>query len=132
MELQPYELLKNSKLDVLSILCDTFGDCFKTVKRRMVTRRTIRNSRKLNIRISIHRLIFLQWYQALRNYVPAFGHEIDVKRDKKGIIKNINISFNHIRTFKFHMQKVLKPEVDIEIYLRKKNPAVISYNFFFP
>jgi hypothetical protein len=71
--MESYEKLVTEHVDAKPILRDSFIQLLKKVKRRLSTRETIRNYRKVNIGVDIHKLIYLKFYKAVRDWSSSFG-----------------------------------------------------------
>ena len=87
-------------------LRDSFIQLLKKVKRRLSTRETIRNYRKVNISVDIHKLMYFKFYKAVRDWSSSFGRKINVEKSKKGEIKLITITFTHKGALQLHLSKI--------------------------
>jgi len=103
--MESYEKLEAEHVDAKPILRDLLLQLLKKVKRRLSTRETIRNYRKVNVGVDTNKLIYLKFYKAVPDCSSSFGREISLEKSKKGAIKQITNTFTHKGALQFHFGK---------------------------
>lgn len=114
-----YDRLKNAEVNVHPVLADSIDLLLRKTKRQLTTRNKIRNNRRVVTSINIHKLIFLKYYEAIRDFHTEFGRTIKLeKKNKKKEIKKIIIAFTHKGSLTLHLNQV--STIDVKDYLKKK------------
>lgn len=112
-----YTLLETTNVPVKIILQDTFLDLLKSIHRKLTTKETIRNNRCAIATVTIHKIVFLKFYKAIRDWGIDYGRSIKLERKKNSEIKKITIEFTHKGTFEHHFKKII--DVSVKKYLKK-------------
>ena len=103
-----YEKLNTTQVDVKPLLCDAFILLLKSVKRRLTLRETIRNNRKVVVTVDLHRVVYLKFYKAVRDWSSEFGRSIHLNKKRNGEINTITISFHQKGSFCYHIGKIIE------------------------
>ena len=146
MDLGTYAQLVNESTPLKSTLHHHFSILLKSVKRKINKKPKSTNPWTITARVNLPKDAFLKWFVALRDYRVQNFRDITLKKNKKGKITNITISFTRIGVFKFHLAQTLNVSYDKKVftqtYLKRKwgdgckgaivvsdeKPAVMSFN----
>ena len=137
-----YYTLELSNVVVYPILTDSIDQLLKKTKRQLTTRKKIRNNRHIASSIEIHKLVFLKYYKAIRDYKSEFGRSILLQKGsgrRRKEIKKIVIIFTHKGSLTLHLKKASTLKVsdffqkkvgnsNIELVVNNEQPAKLSYD----
>ena len=124
MELQPYKILDSEKTSVKPILAFHFEELLKSLKRRITSKVSIRNPRKILISLPIHQSVYYAWFRAVRDSQPSFGRILTTNKNKRKNIVEERIEFKHRGVFKYHIGQTLSSNINIESFMKKKLPGL--------
>ena len=106
------------------ILAFHFEELLKSLKRRITSKVSIRNPRKIIISLSIHQSLYYAWFRAVRDSVPAFGRTITINKNKNNKIVEKIIKFKHPGVFKYHIGQTFPTDICIDNYIKKTLPGL--------
>jgi hypothetical protein len=126
-EFNSYSALEAAKTHIKPILVFHLHDILKSIKRRITTRLSLRDQRKITYTCTIHLNIFHEFFRAVRDFRTAFGAMVQRVTDKKNILKTLVIEFSNIYSFKLHI-KELDNKINIFELFTKSFPAGVKGN----
>ena len=115
-----YERLNNKDIKIVPLLELSFTDALKSVHRK-ISQRSLRKAGKISVRSKLHKLVFWEFYRAIKNWSSEFGRTLSVSKNRQGFVKQYKIVFHHKGTLKFHLGKLVPG--DLDKYLVKKFAA---------
>ena len=119
--LETYDILKEKNYSIYNHLNWHFDKILKSIKRKISPKERFHCPWTIVISREIHFPIYLEFYGAIKDYKTAFGRSITVKRDKKGVIEVITISFCHKGALQLHLKEVSnKSEGAVRSYFHKQ------------
>lgn len=121
MAFNAYQILNNKKTEVKELLNFEISDILKKIKKRLRIKQSVRNPWRITISQRFHRNLFIEWYKAIRDHSTSFGREVAAKRDRKGVLTEVRISFTDIRSLVYHFSRALDNSSDgSAAFLKKK------------
>lgn len=116
-----YVALEKKSISYVEIINFHLDNVLASIRRKINARATLKSPFRISVLERIPPAVFLEVYKAIKDYKTLFGRVIEVKRDKKNIIKEIKITFDHLGSLKFHLSKLCSVSVSENFHKNLKN-----------
>lgn len=143
MPYKPYEFFKNVQPACFDTVRFHFEELFKTIKRKISKRSTVRHPWRVVAHEKIYAPLFMRWFNAFKDHSPGDPYKTyETEYFKNGNKKLCTIKLTYIGSLKFHMSGAFEGGNYVDDCLKKKigkfvgslvingsNPFIILYNF---
>ena len=117
---ESYEILSSKKFDVGVVLEWQFTNIIASANRRISQHQKFKDPWFICITKEIHWEIFKEFFHAVKNYKTSYGRTLTEIKDRKGLLKEVIITFTHLGTLKLHLKLVTNDKVDVNKQFRKE------------
>ena len=107
MNSDSYKILEDEKIQIKPILNYHFTQLLTGTRRNIQKKPNLANPWKVKSTTNLHVTVFLKWYKAVRDFRVKTYRNIHLKKNKKGEVTDIIISFTHIGPLCYHLGKAV-------------------------
>ena len=108
-----YAILENQDIKVKPALKFHFHLLLSGVRRKINKKPNLRNPWEVKSVTILYAAVFLKWYKAVHDFHIKTYRSIDIKKDRKGEVKDIVISFTHIGPLCYHLGRAVDEETKV-------------------
>ena len=140
-----YEILEDQDIKVKPAIVCHFLQLLSGVCRKINKKPKLTNPWKVKSVTNLYPAVFLKWYKAVRDFHVKTYRSIEVKKSRKGEVKEIIISFTHIGPLCYHLGRAINVKTKdtfLKKYLRRtwsdgcrgdlvvceETPATLTFN----
>ena len=102
-----YIVFSQKKVQVDELVREEFIEILKYIKRKLTTKPSARNPGGIQVKVRMNKVVFWEWWRAIRDYVPDIGKIAEKTMYKNRKVKEYKVIFNRGGPFIFHLNKII-------------------------
>ena len=119
-----YQALRKAKSNTIELLTWHFTTVLEGIYRGIVTKEKFKDPWEIKVKLSVHRSVFTEFYEAVRDHVTSYGRKTTSTKDKAGKIKTYQIEFDKLASFVRHVSLIFEDaesqgQINVKEYLKR-------------